>query len=72
MHDGVDISSDLPNTLKDADCVILMTDHNLYKMLDPKQIRKMLKTPAIFIDGRNMFKRELMEGEGIRYIGIGR
>ncbi|MGE4558829.1 MAG: UDP-glucose/GDP-mannose dehydrogenase family protein [Desulfobulbus sp.] len=59
------------DTLKGADCVVLMTEWNQYRALDLQRVKSALKTP-IFIDLRNVYDPETMREAGFRYTGVGR
>jgi UDPglucose 6-dehydrogenase len=56
---------------KDADCIIIMTEWNVFKELDFKRIKKLVKQPVI-IDGRNIYEPKMMKKMGFKYSGIGR
>lgn len=62
---------DLGEALKDADCMVLVTDHTVYKDLDLASIKKMMRTPAV-VDGRNVLSPERCRQLGFAYRGIGK
>jgi UDP-N-acetyl-D-mannosaminuronic acid dehydrogenase len=43
----------IEDCFRDADCVVLLTDHSDYKYLNPVQLAKLVRTPVLF-DTRNM------------------
>ena len=59
------------DTLKDADCMALITEWFLYRNPDFERVKKLLKAPTIF-DGRNQYNPKEMERMGFEYFSIGR
>ena len=57
--------------MKDADCLVLMTEWNEYRSLDFEKIKKNMRG-NIFIDLRNVYEPEHIRKEGFEYVGIGR
>ncbi len=57
--------------VKDASCILHLTEWKEYRDLDPVAILKRVKEPVI-IDGRNALDRELWEKSGWRFRGLGR
>jgi len=68
---GGKFSNDLSETLKDSDCVVIVTDHDVYKRLDVQEFAKNLKKPSVIVDGRRILNPEEVEKEGISYFGVG-
>lgn len=62
---------DLYACCEGADAVCLLTDWNVYRELDLKRIRQLLKKP-LFIDLRNICDPCVMKEAGFYYISIGR
>jgi UDPglucose 6-dehydrogenase len=58
------------DTVKNADCLVLLTEWKEFKEMDIVKIKKLLKHPII-IDGRNMFDSEKMNKMGFVYKGMG-
>lgn len=58
-------------TLEGADALVILTEWNIYKHPDFKQIKQSLKNAIIF-DGRNIYEPVRMKEENIEYFGIGR
>ena len=70
---GVNGTNELDVALRDADAIILVTDHKLYKGLSIDEIKKYAKKPTVIIDTRNLFDiNEIREHRDIVYRGIGR
>jgi len=70
-HGDMNITDDISKSLKDSDCLVLVTAHDEYKKLNLKKIKKLMRTPII-VDGRNLFSKEECEKEGFVYRGIGK
>jgi len=56
--------------MQDADAVLLCTEWQLYRQIDWRQMKKLLKEPNLF-DGRNMLDAAEMKQIGYYYQGIG-
>jgi UDP-N-acetyl-D-mannosaminuronic acid dehydrogenase len=69
--DGYCFESELEAALKDCDAVIIMTNHDQYKMITPKQLKELLRT-RIVIDGRRLLEAEEYLSEGFIFKAIGR
>jgi UDPglucose 6-dehydrogenase len=61
----------IESCVKDASCILHLTEWKEYRDLDPVAILKRVKEPVI-IDGRNALDRELWEKSGWRFRGLGR
>lgn len=57
--------------MKDADCLILMTEWNEYRSLDFEKVKKAMKG-NVFVDLRNVYDPETIRKEGFEYVGVGR
>lgn len=60
-----------PNTLDNADALIIITEWDEFKQADFNLIKTKLKNPVIF-DGRNLFEPKTVASFGIDYHSIGR
>ncbi len=58
------------DALRGADGCILVTKWHEYESIQPGEFKQLMKTPVIF-DGRRVYDKELFEGSGIKYFGIG-
>lgn len=63
-------STELSDVTKDADCLILVTDHSIFKDIDPKHITNM-RSKNLF-DTRNILDQEAWEQAGFKVRGLGR
>jgi UDP-N-acetyl-D-mannosaminuronic acid dehydrogenase len=62
----------LPDTLQDADCVLLTTDHSEYSNLDLDSIASAVNRPVVIVDCRHILEPRTVLGKGYVYRGIGR
>lgn len=56
---------DLEEASKDSDCLILMTDHTLFKQIDPEKLIKLMRSKNI-IDTRNILDQEQWQKSGFK------
>ena len=63
-------SKTLDETLKDQDCIVIITNHLEFKKLKPEELKK--KNIKVVVDGRNILDKEKIMDLGIIYEGIGR
>ncbi len=63
--------SDLYETARDSDCLLVLTEWNEFKELDFQKVKKMLRRPLI-IDGRNMYDGQMLKKLGFTYICMGK
>jgi UDPglucose 6-dehydrogenase len=59
------------DVLKDASALVLVTEWNEFRNPDIEKMKSLMKEYVVF-DGRNIYKRELLEAEGFTYFGIGK
>lgn len=59
------------DALKNADCLLLLTEWNEFRRPDFDKIKSLMKTTVI-IDGRNQYDRRRLKAYGIEYICIGK
>ena len=59
------------DALKDASALVLVTEWNEFRNPDLEKMKSLMKDFVVF-DGRNIYKRELLETEGFTYYGIGK
>ncbi len=57
--------------LNNADCLVIVTEWNVFRDLDKQKMKNLLKHPNI-VDGRNVYEPEEMKKAGFNYIGVGR
>lgn len=58
--------------VRGADCILLLTDHDAYRTLDPARLRALVRRPVI-IDTRNLLDRSAWERAGFAFtlLGVG-
>jgi len=61
--------SNLEDSLKNSDILVLLAGHNLYNNIDLKYISGLMRTKNIF-DTRNFFDKEKITGFGFKYFSI--
>ncbi len=61
--------SNLEDSLKNSDVLVLLAGHNLYNNIDLKYISELMRTKNIF-DTRNFFNREEITKYGFKYFSI--
>ncbi len=71
LPDSVQYFEDTWETLEGADCVVLMTEWNAYRGLDPERIRETM-AGNVFVDLRNVYEPEQMRQAGFDYHCVGR
>ncbi len=68
---GLETCCSAEEALAGADAMVLLTEWNAFRALDPESIRALLRQPLV-IDLRNVFNPEDMAAAGLDYHGIGR
>ena len=64
-------SNRVEDAVRDADCLVIVTDHDEYKHLDLEALQKILKKPGIIVDGRRVVDPQKAEGLDFHYFGVG-
>ena len=59
------------DALKNADCMLLLTEWNEFRRPDFDKIKSLMKSPVIF-DGRNQYDSERLQIRGFEYHCIGK
>ena len=64
--------SSFEGCVRDADCLVLLTDHNEYKLLDAAEVGGLMRRRVVF-DTRNLLALEAWRGAGfeVRLLGAG-
>jgi UDP-N-acetyl-D-mannosaminuronic acid dehydrogenase len=66
-----ELTRDLDEALKGADCAVIVTKHRPYFSLDLEKTKSLMNTPVL-IDGRNVLDKNQIEAAGLIYRGIGK
>ncbi|MCM3585255.1 UDP-glucose/GDP-mannose dehydrogenase family protein [Mesobacillus maritimus] len=64
-------STDLYQTIENADACLILTDWQQVKKLDFGKMKELMKHPIV-VDGRNLFDLETMKQAGFTYLSVGR
>ncbi|RJX16064.1 nucleotide sugar dehydrogenase [Candidatus Bathyarchaeota archaeon] len=68
---GVKKADSLSNAVKDADCILIVTDHKEFKNLNLKKIKKLMKKNPAIVDGRRIINPYKATKLGFIYFGVG-
>ncbi len=68
---GGKFSNEIKTVVKNADALVIVTDHDEYKKLDFGDLRLLMKDKAIILDGRRILNPEDIKRLGFIYYGIG-
>jgi UDPglucose 6-dehydrogenase len=71
LPDAIRYCDDIYLTLKNADAVVILTEWNAYRGLDPEHVLQTMKG-NVFIDLRNIYEPRHMRAAGFNYTCIGR
>jgi len=67
----LNFSTQINNTLKDAEIVLHLTEWKIYREIDPVKVKSLVKN-ATMIDGRNALDRQLWRNAGWKFRALGR
>ena len=56
--------------MEGSDALVIITEWNQFRNLDLDRVKKLLNQPYFF-DLMNIYKREHIEKQGFKYIGVG-
>ena len=71
LGDSVVYENNLEDSVKNSDCLVIVTEWPEFKVVDLERIKSKMNLPNI-IDGRNVFDPKEMKEKGFKYISIGR
>lgn len=57
---------------KDADCLMVLTDHNIFRNMKILRLAKLMKKPPVIVDARRIVDVEEAKRAGVHYVGLGR
>ncbi|MFP3951067.1 MAG: nucleotide sugar dehydrogenase [Candidatus Bathyarchaeia archaeon] len=69
-YPGVNITQSLSKAIDGCNCLVVVTDHSIYRALPLDWIKGLMSTPII-VDGRNLFNSEKCLRMGFTFRGIG-
>jgi len=70
IGDSIAYANDPYDAIKNADCLLIVTEWTEFRLPDLAQMKKLMKNPTVF-DGRNIYNTEEMKAEGFDYFCIG-
>lgn len=68
---GAEKAESLQKTVTGADCLIILTDCAEFRKLDLNEIKKLMKTKPVVIDGKRIINPQEAEKIGFAYFAIG-
>jgi len=68
---ALNFSTEVNETLKDAEIVLHLTEWKIYREIDPTKVKAIVKN-AIMIDGRNALDRDIWQRAGWKFRALGR
>jgi UDPglucose 6-dehydrogenase len=68
--DSIRYTSDPVDAAKDADAVVLLTEWDIFRGTDMREVQSVMRGRLLF-DGRNLYDPEKIEAAGLVYRGIG-
>jgi UDPglucose 6-dehydrogenase len=71
LHPQLTFAAAVEEALKDAEAVVVLTEWQAFKALDPVAVRRLVKNPLV-IDGRNCLDAQAWRAAGWTYRGMGR
>jgi UDPglucose 6-dehydrogenase len=70
-RDGVTYCKDEWDAVAGAEAVVVATEWNQFRGMDPERLRTAVGSPVLF-DFRNIFEPAVMKAKGFTYVGVGR
>lgn len=61
----------IADAVKGADCVVIATDHEMFKNLDLQRIKALMNEKPAFVDGKRIVSPEEAKKHGFVYFGVG-
>jgi UDPglucose 6-dehydrogenase len=71
LGDAITYCDNIEAAVTDADAVVLMTEWNLYRGLDLRRLKSLMRGD-VFVDLRNVYEKGLMQEHGFAYSCVGR
>jgi len=68
---GAKKATSLHESVKDADCLIIATDHNEFKNLNLTEIKQSMRSKPTIVDGKRIINPNEAEKHGFTYYGVG-
>jgi UDP-N-acetyl-D-mannosaminuronic acid dehydrogenase len=68
---GAKKAKGLLEAVSEADCLVIATDHQMFRQLELGKIKRLINENAIIVDGRRVVNPREAKKHGFRYLGIG-
>ena len=68
---GTKKAVDIMGAVKRADCIMIVTDHKMFKELKLEKIKALMNENPVIVDGRRIVNPVKAETQGFIYVGIG-
>lgn len=68
---GAEKAEDIMDAVKGADCIVIVTDHTMFKELKLERIKALMNEKPVIVDGRRVLTPVKARNEGFIYVGIG-
>lgn len=71
IHKEIDYLSDMYDTIKNTDCLVIITEWDEFRNPDFEKMKKLMKGLNI-VDGRNIYNPKTIREKGFKYLSVGR
>ena len=71
IGESVEYAADGYDAVRDADALLMLTEWKEFRMPDWGEVKRLMKTPAVF-DGRNIYDEKELKEAGFHYSCIGK
>jgi UDP-N-acetyl-D-mannosaminuronic acid dehydrogenase len=68
---GAERAGDVMKAVEGADCVVIATDHRMFKELNLKGVKTLMRKKPVIVDGRRVVNGAEARKRGFNYFGIG-
>jgi len=68
---GANKANDVMEAVREADCIVITTDHKAFRELKLPRIKVLMKEKPIIVDGRRIINPAEAKSEGFMYVAIG-
>jgi len=68
---GAERAKNVREAVRDADCIVMATDHKLFKELELGRIKALMNEKPVLVDGRRIVHAVEAKKQGFVYYGIG-
>ncbi len=68
---GAEKAGNLMKAVEGADCIVVATDHKIFRELELEEIKALMTESPVIVDGRRIVNLTKAKKQGFRYSGIG-